>query len=248
LPLEAIAKYYPNGFAVDMYGHHSRLDDCTSEIDTGGNSKNERQIKEAEQDEWWFSGLRRFNMTAEDHLQELEAREPELYTLQPPIQRPKVVDREIVTVEDLKKMTTAECAEPMLDSLFGTFLSYAGEIPTPTNKALLSRFVKAPVWAIDYSLGGNQSFYGEDWGKAPRRLGRDPRYLDYTEEHTRRYETINQDLMRNSSSPEIYMEGAGTTVTMPPDSRRMISHDCGVEIDNMEAAFYAQGTANVHYD
>ncbi len=39
-----------------------------------------------------------------------------------------------------------------------------------------NKFTKAPAWAVDSSVSGNKSFFGEDWGKPPSRVGRDPRY------------------------------------------------------------------------
>ncbi|KAL8731248.1 MAG: hypothetical protein Q9181_004348 [Wetmoreana brouardii] len=39
-----------------------------------------------------------------------------------------------------------------------------------------NKFSKAPAWAVDGGVEGNNSFFGEDWGKTPSRVGRDPRY------------------------------------------------------------------------
>ncbi|KAL8948567.1 MAG: hypothetical protein Q9222_005253 [Ikaeria aurantiellina] len=39
-----------------------------------------------------------------------------------------------------------------------------------------NKFTPAPVWAVDSGADGNRSFFGEDWGKRPSRVGRDPRY------------------------------------------------------------------------
>lgn len=37
-------------------------------------------------------------------------------------------------------------------------------------------FKKAPDWTIDHSAAGRESYFGEDWGAPPQRVGRDPRY------------------------------------------------------------------------
>ena len=45
-----------------------------------------------------------------------------------------------------------------------------------TKKDYFNKLGEAPAWAIDSSPDGNKSFFGEDWGAPPRRVGRDPRY------------------------------------------------------------------------
>ena len=45
-----------------------------------------------------------------------------------------------------------------------------------TGPEYFNKFTKAPAWAVDASATGNQSFFGEDRGKTPSRVGRDPRY------------------------------------------------------------------------
>ena len=39
-----------------------------------------------------------------------------------------------------------------------------------------SRYARPPEWCFDKTPGGNKSFFGEDWGAPPPRVGRDPRY------------------------------------------------------------------------
>lgn len=38
------------------------------------------------------------------------------------------------------------------------------------------KWVKAPEWAIDRGPNGNNSFFDDQWGQPPARIGRDPRY------------------------------------------------------------------------
>ncbi|MCJ1291057.1 hypothetical protein MMC34_002599 [Xylographa carneopallida] len=48
-----------------------------------------------------------------------------------------------------------------------------------------------PEWCIDQGAGGQTSFFGEDWGAPPPRVGRDPRYQPVLHEGTRSvYETF----------------------------------------------------------
>ena len=48
-----------------------------------------------------------------------------------------------------------------------------------------NRHGKAPDWCIDQGSGGQLSFFGEDWGVPPPRVGRDPRYQPIIHEGTR---------------------------------------------------------------
>ncbi|KAL9004388.1 MAG: hypothetical protein Q9188_002805 [Gyalolechia gomerana] len=45
-----------------------------------------------------------------------------------------------------------------------------------SGPSYFNKFSKTPAWAVDGSADGNKSFFGEDWGKPPPRVGRDPRY------------------------------------------------------------------------
>lgn len=45
-----------------------------------------------------------------------------------------------------------------------------------SSPSYFNKFSKTPAWAVDSSADGNRSFFGEDWGKPPPRVGRDPRY------------------------------------------------------------------------
>ncbi|KAI4091330.1 MAG: hypothetical protein LQ344_004189 [Seirophora lacunosa] len=71
--------------------------------------------------------------------------------------------------------TDGEVINRLLGPVIANLRSYAedssGGVPSYFNK-----FSKAPAWAIDGGMDGNRSFFGEDWGKPPPRVGRDPRY------------------------------------------------------------------------
>ena len=53
------------------------------------------------------------------------------------------------------------------------------------------RFGPAPEWCIDQGPSGQSSFFGEDWGAPPPRVGRDPRYRPML--HDGRY-TVFEDM------------------------------------------------------
>ena len=44
---------------------------------------------------------------------------------------------------------------------------------------------RVPEWCIDQGINGQMSFFGEDWGAPPPRVGRDPRYQPVLHEGTR---------------------------------------------------------------
>jgi hypothetical protein len=48
--------------------------------------------------------------------------------------------------------------------------------PIEKRRDYFCQWVKAPEWAIDRSATGNDSFFDNQWGQPPARLGRDPRY------------------------------------------------------------------------
>jgi hypothetical protein len=78
------------------------------------------------------------------------------------------------TADELEKKIPRELAAPLLDAAFGSLLAYA-ETGTASRKNL-SNFTPSPAWQIDESDKGNESFFGEDWGPPPKKMGRDGRY------------------------------------------------------------------------
>ncbi|KAI4250371.1 MAG: hypothetical protein LQ352_005352 [Teloschistes flavicans] len=68
--------------------------------------------------------------------------------------------------------TTGDITRDLLIPVLANLRSYIDD-PAPSY---FNKFSKAPAWAIDTGPDGNKSFFGEDWGKPPSRVGRDPRY------------------------------------------------------------------------
>ncbi|MCJ1301053.1 hypothetical protein MMC08_003852 [Hypocenomyce scalaris] len=60
---------------------------------------------------------------------------------------------------------------PLLANLHG----YVSDTPKQST-AYFGRYSRVPEWCIDKTQGGENSFFGEDWGAPPPRVGRDPRY------------------------------------------------------------------------
>ena len=58
------------------------------------------------------------------------------------------------------------------------------------------RYGRAAEWTVDQGHGGQASFFGEDWGAPPQRVGRDPRYRPML--HEGRYTVFDDMGGRNS--------------------------------------------------
>ena len=76
-------------------------------------------------------------------------------------------------------------AENLLIPVLANLASYS--IPG----GYFNKYGHVPEWCIDQGVGGQASFFGEDWGVPPPRVGRDPRYQPVLHEGTRSvYETF----------------------------------------------------------
>ena len=70
--------------------------------------------------------------------------------------------------EQTRKRAAIDVMAPAIANL----ASYrAGEDPGP-----LQRYSQPPAWCIDNSEAGRKSFFNDNWGDVPKRVGRDPRY------------------------------------------------------------------------
>ncbi|KAI9754117.1 MAG: hypothetical protein M1835_000921, partial [Candelina submexicana] len=68
-----------------------------------------------------------------------------------------------------------DIANRLLAPLLVTLQSYLSA-PPESQPRQFGRFGVVPEWCIDRSPEGSKSFFGEDWGAPPLRVGRDPRY------------------------------------------------------------------------
>ncbi|KAI4132558.1 MAG: hypothetical protein LQ338_000657 [Usnochroma carphineum] len=71
-----------------------------------------------------------------------------------------------------KAVVEGEAINRLMVPVIANLRSYAEDSGT----SYFNKFSKAPAWAVDGGADGNRSFFGEDWGKPPSRVGRDPRY------------------------------------------------------------------------
>ena len=186
LPISSVSKYYPNGLPSDMGGNYTPLSYKTmvkmGQI-PGAHEPVMAEEKETarfkERDHQWYSGQRSWGKTTTDHINDMEQREINPRTspygaISPPCK--KAAEMKPITEEEMKNMITAEAAKPVVDALFGTLLAYADRTETSESRRYLSGFEKSPEWLIDNSDKGNTSFFGEDWGAPPKRIGGGRRY------------------------------------------------------------------------
>ena len=70
----------------------------------------------------------------------------------------------------------APAAGEVINRLMAPVMANLRSYTEESSPSYFNRFSKAPAWTVDGSVDGNKSFFGEDWGKPPPRVGRDPRY------------------------------------------------------------------------
>ena len=118
-------------------------------------------------DGWWYSGLRRIGMTAEEHVQEFENKKWRFENGYPePTPLPgTAMDHKPVTLEQIKQMDIPEMMENLLNPAFGTMLSLAD--PNPNPAASFNNFRPTEDRHRDPTAAGNKSLFGEDWGVTP---------------------------------------------------------------------------------
>ncbi|KAB2580592.1 hypothetical protein DBV05_g877 [Lasiodiplodia theobromae] len=111
-----------------------------------------RKSRADELDEWWKSGLR--TQRHDDFMKTL---------INPAVSGSNKDDYQVT--------------DRLLVPLYESLASYV-RVPGEPTKApdYFARFAPPPEWAMDRSPAGGKSFFGEDCGETPRRIGRDPRY------------------------------------------------------------------------
>jgi hypothetical protein len=191
LSMAEAAKYYPNGFPLDMTGERFPPTINLQQNNLGPigpPSKADREaaleVKRKEQEKWWYSGVRRIHKTSNDHIVDLRDYSAQFscgYEPQPCSPPSSLSSHQKLTVDEVNKMSMPDVTAPLLDNVFGTLLQYRDEIMTPDNRRIMSNFEPAKPWMIDNSRDGNVSVFGEDTGRLPKRIGRDPRYEPYKE-------------------------------------------------------------------
>jgi hypothetical protein len=176
LPLSEVAKYYPNGFPSNMTGNYTRLS-AEAQRQVGiiqeETPEQTRARKQKEMDDWFYAGQKRWNMTTEDHVKDIEYRAPNPFgPIGPPSKSLSSDNRPLpgITIQEMNKKTIPEVIAPMLDATIGNLLALAAE-SKEHGSTQSSKYAKSPEWHIDASERGNESFFGEDWGIPTERNG-----------------------------------------------------------------------------
>lgn len=168
-----MSRYYPNGlphlgiFSALSVGMQKQMDDVAART----KSKVTRAaLKKTSTEDFFYHGQRRYNMTTEDHIIDLEIRSTGNSHGSIGRSRKNTTEEistsSIITPETVDSMPLAEAIQPAIHGLFGTILAYA-EIG-PTSRKKMSGWVQSSSEYIDDSVEGNQSVFGEDWGRIVR--------------------------------------------------------------------------------
>lgn len=99
------------------------------------------------------------------------------------------------TFTDPKQAATPEVTD-LLVPLLANFHSYITDT-SKQNAGYFGRYARVPEWCIDKGQGGENSFFGENWGAPPPRVGRDPRYRPLL--HEGRYTVFEEMGVRGGS-------------------------------------------------
>ena len=153
--------------------------------------RQERDKMEKELDEWWTRDAR-FTPREKQQMEEVIANERRARMQNPDpfgpigsknsntVPKPNTVGGNNNKNGDVKHQpkdqdptapyTNEELVNELLLPAMANLLSYK------TDKTNLNPFGPPPSWAIDHTPGGNESFFSQQWGQPPQRVGRDPRY------------------------------------------------------------------------
>lgn len=170
ISMQEALQYYPHGFPSDMTGRYTRLSvEVQKEMGLLADEETPEQArarKQKEKDEWFYGGQKRWNMTTEDHIKEIEIHTNPFGNIGPPKKGLPSDSRPLpgITIPEMKKKTIPEVIAPMLDGTFGNMFAIEAQQKDSSPVSPFNRYSKSPEWHIDSSEKGNDSFFGEDWG------------------------------------------------------------------------------------
>ena len=169
-----------------------------------------RSSKIQEAEDWWTADhrgadeLRAYlNQVAEDDKIRKQLRGKERVTPSGPGQEQGNVTDEwpnMAGKAEYAKPAAGDVANRLLIEVLANFHGYLSG-PPESQRGQFGGFGTVPEWCIDKGVGGCTSFFGEDWGAPPPRVGRDPRYRPML--HGPRY-TLYEELERRGTVGDIY--------------------------------------------
>ncbi|KAG0650540.1 hypothetical protein D0Z07_3072 [Hyphodiscus hymeniophilus] len=179
LPISAVTKYYPRGLPCIMTGEFTPLSSEAKLRMSFQSAEEKAAARRKEVDDWFYGGQREYGKTTTDHINDMAQRENvrrgnEFGPIGPPLK--STIMKTPITQQDINTMTTAEATKPLVDAMFRTLLAYADESTDSESRRHLSGFEKPAEFLIDDSEKGNMSFFGEDWGAPPKRVGGGSRF------------------------------------------------------------------------
>ena len=157
--------------------------DLRSHLGVSTSSNIGKKEYDEELNDWWTSGnnfarqeefFQSIASLRKDSFSMTSSPPAHLTPIGPPSRTPKKQEPPFNT-------TTTRLLIPMYENLS----SYV-QGPIEKRRDYFSQWSKPPEWCIDRSENGNNSFYDNDWGTPPARVGRDPRYSGrgWPSEHT----------------------------------------------------------------
>ncbi|KAF7877406.1 hypothetical protein EAF04_001083 [Stromatinia cepivora] len=173
ISMQEASRYYPHGFPNDMTGRFTRLSiDVQKEMGLLVDEDTPEQArvrKQEEKDEWFYAGQKRWNMTIQDHITEIEMHANPFGPIGPPTKKTLASDNRPlpgITISEMQKKTIPEVIAPMIDGTLGNLFAIKAQQEEGNSTLPFMRYTKSPDWHIDTSARGNDSFFGEDWGVA----------------------------------------------------------------------------------
>ncbi|KAL8817733.1 MAG: hypothetical protein Q9223_003493 [Gallowayella weberi] len=137
--------------------------------------------RQKETDAWWFHDGRGQEYVRK-YLEQVAADHRMIKSMQEYETRKKSLERQANFRDDrldsshLSTGPEAARAADAFNQLMGPVVANLRSYADDSGQSYFNKFTKAAAWAVDGSMEGNKSFFGEDWGKPPSRVGRDPRY------------------------------------------------------------------------
>ena len=176
LPVSAVLKYYPHGLPHGMTGQFTSLPGAKMmkmAFQKFATADEKKATRRREMNDWFYAGQQDYGKTTTDHINDMAYREDvRRGGMLGPSRTPpkKVIEKQPITEQEMKVMTTADATKPLIDMMFRTLLAYADETFDTESRRHLSGFVMVPEFLIDHSDVGNVSFFGEDWGVPPKHV------------------------------------------------------------------------------
>ncbi|KAF7896692.1 uncharacterized protein EAF01_009095 [Botrytis porri] len=171
ISMQQARQYYPHGFPSDMTGRFTRLSiDVQKEmglLEDEETPEEARARKQKEKDEWFYSGQKRWNMTVQEHIAEIEIHTNPFGPIGPPTKKISLFDNRPlpgITITRMEKKTIPEVIAPLIDGTLGNLFAIRAQQEDGNFTSPFIRYAKSPDWHIDTSARGNDSFFEETRG------------------------------------------------------------------------------------